>query len=120
MTTNDAGRYVLLSGEERHLLTRAARGVSEALGAVPGSAQVWGPFANAAKTLEQQMIDGTPVTEAAVEAACKGFYEAQNPHLHESMRLSWQRLTEADPPIAESYRSGMRTALTAALGKPTR
>lgn len=116
MTTNDASRYILLSGEERNLLTRAARGVSETIGAVPGSAQVWGPFANAAKTLEQQMIDGTPVTEAAVEAACKEFYEATNPHLHESLRFSWQRLTEASPDIAQHYRFAMRAALTAAFG----
>lgn len=119
MTTNDASRYVLLSGEERHLLTRAARGVSEAIAAAPGSAKVWGPFAAAAKTLEQQMIDGTPVTDAAVEAACKGFYEALNPPLNELSHLSWQRLAEASPDVAELYRSGMRTALTAALGKPT-
>lgn len=116
MTTNDASRYVLLSGQERQLLTRAARGVSEALGAVPGSARVWGPFANAARTLEQQVIDGTPVTDAAVEAACKGFYEAQNPHIDESLHLSWDRLAEMDHPVAEVYRCGMRAALTAAFG----
>lgn len=71
MTTNDSKRYILLSGQERHLLTRAARGVSEALGAVPGSARVWGPFADAARTLEQQVIDGTPVTDTAVDRAAR-------------------------------------------------
>lgn len=53
-------------------------------------------------------------TDAEVEAACRAFYEATNPHLDSSMQLSWDRLIASDSDVAENYRRAFMPALLAA------
>lgn len=107
MTTNDSSKYVLLSFEERQLLASAARGVSQALGVVPGSALVWGPFADAARALEEQATDGAPVTDEAVErAAIQMCATGRNESI-------WAILTENE---RANFRKDARAALNAAFG----
>lgn len=107
MTTNDSSRYVLLTLDERQLLASAARGVSQALGVVPGSALMWGPFADAARTLEKQAEHGTPVTDEAVErAAIQMCATGRNKSI-------WAILTENE---RADFRKDARAVLNEAFG----
>lgn len=60
-------------------------------------------------------IEEALLADDVIERAARAFYEAGNDVRHESHLLSWDRLVEASPAVANGYRDHMRAALVAAI-----
>ena len=98
--TEATGRWPLEVPPDEEIYTYPRRAIREHKNAAFVSGALWAVYQEP--------------TDEEVEAACRAFYEATNPHMDPSMQLSWDRLIAGSPDVAENYRRAIMPALLAA------